>query len=123
VPATEAISLYDLPQVPEMTTASHYGNYVPHIPQSGFDGYPEPYGMHMYPQHGHPGVGYGMPVPHYNPYAMPYGGDAYGMQGQPMYDHAPGCGCGRCQQSEEVQKLQLEDSMHADTETKRTASR
>lgn len=123
VPATEAISLYDLPQVPEMATASHYGNYAPHIQQSGFDGYPDPYGMHMYPPLGYPGVGYGMPAPSFNPYSLPYGDDMYGMMSQPMYDHAPGCGCGHCQQREEAQKFQQDVSTPLDPEVNREASK
>jgi hypothetical protein len=67
----------------------------------------------------------GMPFPSFNPYAMPYDGDLYGAQGQPMYDHAPGCGCGRCQQFHEALEAQQEDSTSTGvgTSAKRTAPR
>ncbi|WP_314587150.1 LysM peptidoglycan-binding domain-containing protein [Paenibacillus terrigena] len=109
VPATEAISLYDLPQVPQVNTSANWGG----MPQGGVDGYPmpygmnpygmmdpygmqmDPYGMQMHP-YGHPGAGYGMPGMPFNPYGMPYGTDMYGSQFQPLspMDHMSGhCGC------------------------------
>gem|GEM_PF-6913154 len=109
VPATEAISLYDLPQVPQVNTSANWGG----MPQGGGDGYPmpygmnpysmmdpygmqmDPYGMQMHP-YGHPGAGYGMPGMPFNPYGMPYGTDMYGSQFQPVspMDHMSGhCGC------------------------------
>jgi len=102
VPATEALSLYDLPQVPQANTSANWGT----MPQGGFEGYPmpygmnpygmmDPYGMQMHP-YGYPSAGYGMPGMPFNPYGMPYAHDMYGPQVQPTgpIDHTTGhCGC------------------------------
>ncbi|WP_227793398.1 LysM peptidoglycan-binding domain-containing protein [Paenibacillus guangzhouensis] len=102
VPATEALSLYDLPQVPQVNTSANWGG----MPQGGYDGYPmpygmnpygmmDPYGMQMHP-YGYPSGGYGMPSMPFNPYGMAYAHDMYAPQVQPsgVMDHTTGsCGC------------------------------